>query len=121
MSESHKGCQTPKNWAPTKGSYPVMGSESLMCQKEHGSSKHPVQKDLRYGCDVKLADRICNFNRHYAEHSGYFLQTSWRKEVDRSGKATTYYDANSGRALFFCTSGSFLSRVFTRICGTWLA
>jgi hypothetical protein len=25
-----------------------------------------VQKNLRWGCDFETADRICNFNRHYA-------------------------------------------------------
>ena len=36
------------------------------------SSTVPVQENLRWGCDRETADRICNFNRHYAEHSGYF-------------------------------------------------
>ena len=30
----------------------------------------PVQSDLRWGCDRAVADRICCFHRHYAEHSG---------------------------------------------------
>ena len=44
----------------------VPGDESIMRQKEHGTSHVPVQENLRWGCDSKLADRICNFNRHYA-------------------------------------------------------
>lgn len=32
----------------------------------HGTSATPVQSSLKWGCDVKLADRICNHNRHYA-------------------------------------------------------
>jgi hypothetical protein len=54
---------------------PVVGSESLMAAKAHGTSATPVQDELRWGCDWKTADRICNFNRHYAEHAGYFRST----------------------------------------------
>ena len=46
----------------------VMGTEEMMSQKEHGTSAVPVQKDLRWNCDVETADRICNYNRHYAEY-----------------------------------------------------
>ena len=105
MSKTHKGCTTPQDWEPKQGEYPVMGDESLMAQKGHGTSKQPVQDDLMYGCDTKLADKICNFNRHYAEHAGYFLKTRWLKEIDKSGEATTYYDANSGKSLFYAPVG----------------
>ena len=43
-----------------------------MSPKAHGTSKVPVQTDLRWKCDVNVADRICNFNRHFAEYAGYF-------------------------------------------------
>ena len=99
MSEFSKGCQTPTDWTPTDGEYPVMGDEALMSPKSHGTSNTPVQNDLRYGCDIKLADQICNFNRHYAEHSGYFMRTNWRSDINRS-LATVYYDSNSGKPLF---------------------
>ena len=49
---------------PTK--LPVECDESVMRPKKHGTSETPVQKDLRWGCDFETADRICNFNRHYA-------------------------------------------------------
>ena len=52
-------------------SYPIVGAESIMSQKAHGTTEKPVQSSLLYGCDVATADRICCFNRHYAEHSGY--------------------------------------------------
>jgi hypothetical protein len=45
----------------------ISGDESIMSPKEHGTSHTPVQSNLRWDCDGKLADRICNFNRHYAE------------------------------------------------------
>ena len=41
-----------------------------MKKKLHGSSDSPVQSNLKYGCDVALADRICNYNRRFAEHAG---------------------------------------------------
>jgi hypothetical protein len=50
--------------APT--TYPIVCDESVMSEKKHGTSETPVQKDLRWGCDFETADRICNFNRHYA-------------------------------------------------------
>ena len=40
----------------------VPGDESsIMRPKEHGTSHTPVQSDLRWGCDVQLADRICTY------------------------------------------------------------
>merc|ERR1712176_1254721 len=52
----------------------------IMKPKAHGTSATPVQTDLRWNCDVQTADRICNFNRHYAEFAGYWEQTSFLKE-----------------------------------------
>jgi peptide methionine sulfoxide reductase MsrB len=95
----NKGCQTPTGWRAT-GKLPIMGSETLMSPKQHGTSYAPVQENLRYGCDRMVADRICNFNRHYAEHSSYFLQTEWLQEVQDTENSTTYYDSNSGNPLF---------------------
>jgi hypothetical protein len=46
---------------------PVLAEESVMSEKAHGTSDRPVQKDLRWKCDYETADRICNYNRHYAE------------------------------------------------------
>ena len=43
---------------------PLVGSESIMSAKAHGTSEKPVQAKLRWGCDPKLADRIC-----WCEHS----------------------------------------------------
>ena len=73
---------------------------SLMSPKKHGTSHAPVQENLLYGCDQEVADRICNFNRHYAEFSDYFLKTNWLQEVQHKENATTYYDSNSGQLLF---------------------
>ena len=31
--------------------YPIIGDESIMSQKAHGTSEKPVQDNLRWGCD----------------------------------------------------------------------
>jgi len=84
--------------------YPLIGPESIMAPKAYGSSGVPIQQNLRFGCDVALADRICNRNRHYAEHSGYWKSTSWMKEVEGKGEVT-YYDSNTGKPLFIAPRG----------------
>mmetsp|Transcript_22438 Transcript_22438/g.48807 ORF Transcript_22438/g.48807 Transcript_22438/m.48807 type:complete len:185 (-) Transcript_22438:243-797(-) len=81
----------------------VMGSESIMKKKAHGTSAVPVQQNLRWKCDRDVADRICNFNRHYAEHSGYFKTVSeFLSEADGTpeGSEITFYDSNTGKPLF---------------------
>jgi peptide methionine sulfoxide reductase MsrB len=75
------------------------GDESLMSPKAHGTTDKPPQPQLRYGCDHATADKICCFNRHYAEHRGYFQTTKWLEEVD-PGVVTTYYDSVTGKPLF---------------------
>ena len=42
----------------------VLGEESIMSPKAHGSSNVPVQENLRWDCDRQVADNICNFNRY---------------------------------------------------------
>ena len=36
----------------------VMGDESIMSKKKHGTSEVPAQKDLRWNCDYDTADRV---------------------------------------------------------------
>ena len=49
----------------------------IMSIKEHGTCASGISKEsLRWNCDLRLADQICCFNRHYAEHSKYFLEIS---------------------------------------------
>jgi len=86
----------------TKFSPPVViGEESLMSKKAHGTSATPVQANLRWGCDFETADRICNFNRHYAEFAGYWdkKSTFLKDESDASGEIK-FHDSNSGKVLF---------------------
>ena len=92
----------------------VMGDESIMSPKEHGTSHVPVQTNLNWNVDEKMADRICNFNRHYAEPSGYWESTSFYREVQEQVKKgadtdnvneVTFYDSNTGKPLFIAPRG----------------
>jgi len=75
--------------------------EDIMFQKSHGTSDAPVQSDLLYGVSNKLADKICNFNRHFAENGGYFENTEFETIVRKNGNnPTTFYDSVTGKALF---------------------
>lgn len=79
-----------------------------MKPKKHGTSETPVQTNLRWDCDNKLADRICNYNRHYAEHSGYFEETPFVKQAKKqleTEKEITFYDSNTGKPLFVAPRG----------------
>ena len=71
-----------------------------MNEKGHGTSEKPVQKNLKWGCDNALADRICNFNRHWAENAGYWQGTSFVAEAKKSSEPITFYDSVTGVALF---------------------
>lgn len=88
-----------------KNSYPVVGPNEIMAPKGHGTYSKPVQGNLRYGCDFKTADRICNYNRHLAEHAGYFSGgkrqfLSAANEAKRRKESITFYDSNTGKPLF---------------------
>ena len=78
----------------------VMGDESIMSKKAHGTTESGVQQSLKYKVDNEKADEICCFNRHWAEHSGYFLETSWLDEVGKQSGPAEYYDSVSGKLLF---------------------
>ena len=66
-----------------------------------GTFSRPVQQDLRWGCATKIADDICNFNRHYAERAGYWERsTQFLKEEGMTTGAVQFYDSNTGHQLF---------------------
>ena len=86
----------------------VMGSETIMSKKAHGTSDVPVQENLRWKCDRDVADRICNFNRHYAERARYFATlTEFLDEADLTPAdgEVTFYDSNTGKPLFYSPRG----------------
>eukprot|EP00930_Biecheleria_cincta_P059453 TRINITY_DN45189_c0_g1_i1.p1 TRINITY_DN45189_c0_g1~~TRINITY_DN45189_c0_g1_i1.p1 ORF type:complete len:286 (-),score=24.70 TRINITY_DN45189_c0_g1_i1:124-981(-) len=82
----------------------VAGDDAVMSQKVHGTSPHPVQDDLVYNVDRRIADHICSFNRKLAEPKGYFSTTTFKRDVRRDGE-TTYYDSVTGKALFIAPRG----------------
>ena len=82
-----------------------MGTEDMMSPKSHGTSNTPVQSDLRWNCDGSTADRICNFNRHYAEHAGYWTTTTFLKEESEASGEINFYDSNTGDLLFVAPRG----------------
>jgi len=84
----------------------VFGDNDIMAPKAHGTSESAVQENLRYGVSNKLSDKICNFNRHFAEYSGSFLKTSFEDEVIAAkGQPITFYDSVSGKPLFVAPIG----------------
>ena len=92
------------NTAAKNSKYPVYAEESVMSKKAHGTSEKPVMKELRWNCDYDTADRICNFNRHYAEFAGYWTQTDFLKYVKENYKEgdepLKFYDSVTGKLLF---------------------
>mmetsp|Transcript_20273 Transcript_20273/g.30488 ORF Transcript_20273/g.30488 Transcript_20273/m.30488 type:complete len:205 (+) Transcript_20273:87-701(+) len=87
---------------------PILAQEEVMSQKAHGTSEKPVMKELRWNCDYDTADRICNFNRHYAEYAGYWTSTEFLKFVkDREDPEApiNFYDSNTGKLLFTAPVG----------------
>ncbi len=89
---------------PKTGGYMQFCEEDTMKPKAHGTSMAPVQDNLRWNVDGRTADRICSFNRHYAEYAGYWETTSFLSEVSRS-EPTVYYDSVTGKPLFVAPIG----------------
>ena len=88
--------------------YPIWGSEEIMSRKAHGTTRKPVQENLRYGVDIELANKVCSLNRNwdpdsgfYNENLGYCFQEprTWLKE-SLTDNPLTYYDSVTGKPLF---------------------
>jgi hypothetical protein len=67
--------------------------------------KSPVQKNLRWDCDTKTASNICNFNRHYAEHSGYLEGKSKFLAEAKASSKIEFFDSNTGKLLYTAPIG----------------
>jgi peptide methionine sulfoxide reductase MsrB len=93
------GCKPNAKSVLQQNGYPLIGDESIMLQKANGTCAKAPMDALLFGVSRETTNKICCFNRHYAEHSGYFLQTDWLKTLDRSG-VTTYHDPINGKPLF---------------------
>ena len=88
--------------------YPIMADESVMSPKAHGTTETPVQDNLRWAVDQKVADNICSFNRHYAEFGGYWQTVKPFIEEAVAlpeGQEITFYDSVSGKPLFVAPRG----------------
>ncbi|KAG8461907.1 hypothetical protein KFE25_013926 [Diacronema lutheri] len=96
--------------ARSYGGEAVMGDESIMAPKAHGTSATPVQQNLKWSCDRQVADRICNFNRHFAEYAGYWESTTFIEEASKAGGELTFYDSNTGKPLFVAPRGRTLEQ-----------
>lgn len=87
----------------------IRGLEVIMAQKAHGTSSKPVQPNLRWGADGKVADQICSFNRNFAEFAGYFTKTSFLSDMEGAGDngkpPVTFYDSVTGKPLFVAPQG----------------
>eukprot|EP00127_Corallochytrium_limacisporum_P001805 Clim_evm12s84 gene=Clim_evmTU12s84 len=81
------------------------GDDKIMSKKAHGTTEKPPQQNLRWNVDWETADRICCFNRHYAEHAGYFKKTDFLKEEGPRGGEVTFYDSVTGNPLFIAPRG----------------
>eukprot|EP01041_Mallomonas_annulata_P001509 gene1509-2906_t len=88
-----------------KMAFPIYIDESVMAPKSHGTCEKAVMKDLRWNCDYATADRICCFNRHYAEHAGYWLSTTFIDEESSKNQEITFYDSVTGKPLFIAPRG----------------
>ena len=81
-----------------------------MAPKEHGTCTQPLQKNLRWGVDWSTADKICCYNRHYAEYSSYFMMTDFMKELEESRREDrkdpiTFYDPINSKPIFIAPKG----------------
>lgn len=92
--------------------YPLLGDESIMAEKGHGTCSKPVQSDLKFGVDFSTADRLCCFNRKLAEQSGYAFNEmrTWEAEAIKEGGEMTYYDSVTGKPLFVAPKGRTLEQ-----------
>merc|ERR1719409_359564 len=77
-----------------------------MSQKAHGTTATKVQEGLRWNVDRGTADKICSFNRHYAEHAGYWTTRSVTFLQEETGdKEVLFRDSVTGEALFVAPRG----------------
>jgi peptide methionine sulfoxide reductase MsrB len=95
--------------APAKAGIPpgippeALGDEEIMSQKAHGTTATSIQENLRFGVDRETADRICSYNRQFAEYAGYWTKTPFKnefREMATENTPVTFYDSVTGKPLF---------------------
>ncbi|GMH71257.1 hypothetical protein TrLO_g1911 [Triparma laevis f. longispina] len=80
----------------------VYCDEDVMAKKSHGTTENPVTS-VRWNVDSNLADKICSFNRHFAEPAGSFEKNDlYLSEIQKlkPGETLTYYDTVTNLPLF---------------------
>lgn len=87
------------------GGKPVFAKDDIMNKKSHGTSDAPVQSELLYGVNNRLADQISNFNRMFAEPGGSFTYTTFEDEVMNAKGPITFADSVTGKPLFVAPIG----------------
>ncbi|GMH89182.1 hypothetical protein TrVE_jg3135 [Triparma verrucosa] len=106
--------------SPTDPNSPVVYcDEDVMAKKSHGTTAGAVG-NVRWGVDSKMADKICSFNRHFAEPAGSFEKNdAFLTEVSdlKDGETITYYDTVTNLPLFTApvgrTKDQFLQESYT--------
>jgi len=87
-----------------------LGEDTLMAPKDHGTTSIPVQDNLKYGVSQKLSDKICSYNRHFAENSGYYRYTNFEDVMYSAKGPVTFYDSVTGKPLFQAPIGRSLEQ-----------
>jgi hypothetical protein len=77
----------------TVGGKPLKGAEAIMSAKAHGTTEEAVQETLRFGASRKTANKICSFNRSFAEYATYYQrETDFEQVVRTADGPVTFYD-----------------------------
>lgn len=101
---------SPVPTASASSSSPIVYSDdSIMEKKEHGTTSRALDPSkLQYNVDPSLANKICSFNRHFAEPAGSFENNeSFMKAVAslNEGETLTFYDSVYNTPLFTAPVG----------------
>merc|ERR1712224_544779 len=59
---------------------------------------------MGWDCDRETADKICSYNRRFAEFAGYFQKTNFL-EKEKDSLPVTFYDSVTGKPLFVAPQG----------------
>eukprot|EP00928_Gymnodinium_smaydae_P084777 TRINITY_DN6803_c0_g1_i1.p2 TRINITY_DN6803_c0_g1~~TRINITY_DN6803_c0_g1_i1.p2 ORF type:complete len:193 (-),score=25.05 TRINITY_DN6803_c0_g1_i1:349-927(-) len=100
-----QGCANSKGGSSAPDAIKADPNENLMRKREHGTCVKAPMKPLRWKSDWDTADRICCFNRHYAEYAGYWESTSFLKTESSASGEITFYDSVTGKPLFIAPRG----------------
>ena len=74
----------------------------VMSEKENGTCVGTPMANLKWNVDSDIANRICCFNRKWAESRSYAFGSdiTWEATLNNTQGDLTYYDSITGKALF---------------------